>query len=84
MEVISVEPSMSTFSFRKEDLELGEDFFVWPHPMDSDKALFVVDGVAKRTVREAVSQSHEGVRETLFKLGDAVIMVARLGTEAQR
>jgi hypothetical protein len=32
-------------SLRGEDLELGEDFFIWPHPMKSGKALFVVDAV---------------------------------------
>ena len=55
---------MLTLSFREEDLELGEDFFIWPYLMDSGKALFVVDGVAEQTMGEAVSQSHEGVWET--------------------
>ena len=62
--VISNGPTMLTLSFREEDLELGEDFFIWPYLMDSGKALFVVDGVAEQTMGEAVSQSHEGVWET--------------------
>jgi hypothetical protein len=38
---------MSTLSIREEDSKLGEDIFVWPHPTDPEKALFVVDGVAE-------------------------------------
>ena len=46
---------MSTLSFHEEDLELGKDFFVWPHPTDSGKALFMVDGVAERATSEVIS-----------------------------
>ena len=35
----------------EEDSELGEDFFMWPHLMNSDEALFVVDDVAERAMR---------------------------------
>lgn len=38
-EVIFDRPTMSTLSFCEEDLELVKDFFVWPHPTDSSKAL---------------------------------------------
>ena len=55
MEVISIGQAMLTISFHEDDLELGKDFFIWPHPTYSSKALFVVDGVAKRTMREAIS-----------------------------
>ena len=55
VEAISNGPAMLTLSLHEEDLELGEDFFVWSHPMDPRKALFVVDGVAKRAVREATT-----------------------------
>ena len=51
--------------------------------MDPRKALFMVDGVAKRAAMEATSRSHEGVRESLSKLGNMVAMVARLSMEAQ-
>ena len=34
-----------------EELELGDDFFIWPHPMNSGEALFVVDDVAERAMR---------------------------------
>ena len=82
MEVIFDGPSLSTLSFHEEDLELGEDFFVWSHPMDPRKALFMVDDASKRAMGEATSQSHEGVRETLSKLDDAIAVVAWLGMEA--
>jgi hypothetical protein len=48
-------PTMSTVSFCEEDSELGEDFFVWPHPTDPEKALFMVDDASKRATREAAS-----------------------------
>jgi hypothetical protein len=38
---------MSTLSFREEDSDLGEDFFVWVHPTDPEKALFMVDDAPK-------------------------------------
>ena len=72
-----------TLSFREEDSELGEDFFVWPRPTDPRKALFVVDGVVERAIGEAASQSCEGVWETLSRLGDTIAVVAQLGVEAQ-
>jgi hypothetical protein len=70
-------------SFCGEDLELGEDFFIWPHLMNSSEALFMVDGVVERATREATSQSHEGVQETLSRMGDTIVMVAQLSMEAQ-
>jgi hypothetical protein len=75
--------AMSTLSFREEDSDLGEDFFVWPHPTDPGKALFMVDDAFERAAGEAASQSREGVQETLSKLDDAIAVVAQLGTEAQ-
>jgi hypothetical protein len=64
-------------------LELDEGFFVWLHPTELDRALFMVDDVAKRAMGEATTQSHEGVRATLSKLGEVATMVALLGMEAQ-
>ena len=52
---------MAALVHHEEDSELGEDFFMWPHLMNSDEALFVVDDVAERATREATSQSREGV-----------------------
>jgi hypothetical protein len=46
-EVIFDRPAMSTLSFREEDSDLGEDFFLWVHPMDPGKALFVVDDASE-------------------------------------
>ena len=43
-----------------------------------------MDDVAERAPGEATSWSHEGVRATLSKLGEAAAVVARLGAEAQR
>ena len=43
MEVTSDGLAMSTLSSLEEGLELGEDFFIWPHPM----ALFVVDNASE-------------------------------------
>ena len=43
----------------------------------------MVDGVAERATGDATSQSHDGVRETLSKLGDVITMVAWLDVEAQ-
>ena len=40
-------PSMSALVHHGEELELGGDFFMWPHPLDSCEALFVVDDVAE-------------------------------------
>ena len=82
VDVVFNGPAMSTLSFCEEDSEPGEDFFIWPHPTDPGKALFLVDGVAERATGEGTSQSHEGVWETLSKLGDTIAMVARLGMEA--
>ena len=60
----------------EEEPNLGEDFLMWPHPMNSSEALFVVDDAAKRATREVASRSHEGVQATLAKMGDAVTAVA--------
>lgn len=38
---------MAALSFREDDLELGKDFFMWPHPTYSSEALFVVDDAAE-------------------------------------
>lgn len=38
---------MVALSFHKEGLELVEDFFVWPYPVNLGEALFVVDDTAK-------------------------------------
>ena len=46
----------------KEELDLGEDSFAWPHPMCPDKVLFVVDDAVELAMREVASQSHEGSR----------------------
>lgn len=66
----------------EEEPNLGELFFMWPHPTNSGEALFVVDDAAERATREVASQSHEGVQATLAKMGDLVATVARLGVEA--
>jgi hypothetical protein len=42
--------AMVTLSFHEEDLELGKDFFILPHPSNSGEALFMVDGLAKRAM----------------------------------
>ena len=47
VEVMSNGPTMSAFSSREGDLELGDDVFIWPHPTESGKALFTVDDVAE-------------------------------------
>ena len=73
MEVIFNGPAMSTLSFHEEDLELGEDFFIWPRPMDPRKPLFMVDDASEQATWEAASQNHEGVWETLSKLGHVVV-----------
>ena len=54
-EVAFDEWAMVTPPLHEEDLELGEDLFVWPHPTNSSEALFMVDDVAKRVTREATS-----------------------------
>jgi hypothetical protein len=42
-------PSIVTLcSPLEEELDLGEDSFMWPHPTCLGEALFVVDGVAER------------------------------------
>jgi hypothetical protein len=38
---------MSVVSFYEEDSELGEDFFIWPHPTDPEKAIFMVDDASE-------------------------------------
>ena len=81
-EVASDDRAMMTPSLREEDLEVGEDFFIWPHPMNSSEALFVVDDVAELATREAASRSYEGIWATLSKMGHTIILVAHLGTEA--
>jgi hypothetical protein len=43
-----------------EELDIGEDTFMWPHPARSGEALFVVDDVAERARRKAASRGHEG------------------------
>ena len=60
----------------EEELDLGEDSFIWPHPMRCDEALFVVDNAAERVMREATSQGYEVVRTTLAKMGDVIAVVA--------
>lgn len=49
-------------SLHEEDLELGEDFFIWPHPTNPSDAPFVVDDVTKRATRKVTSRSHEGIQ----------------------
>ena len=34
-------------SLHEEDLELGKDFIIWPHPTNPSEALFVVDDATK-------------------------------------
>jgi hypothetical protein len=46
---------MSALSFYEEDLELGEDFFIWLHPTNPRKALFVVDDASERAMGGAAS-----------------------------
>jgi hypothetical protein len=46
---------MLALSFREEDLELGEDFFIWLHPTDPGKALFMVDDASERATGGAAS-----------------------------
>lgn len=46
---------MVALSFRYDDLELGEDFFMWPQPMNYGEALFVVDDEVERAAREVTS-----------------------------
>jgi hypothetical protein len=46
-EVIFDGPAMSTLFFHEEDSDLGEDFFIWVHPMDPVKALFMVDDASE-------------------------------------
>ena len=67
---------------REKEFELGEDFFMWPHPVNFDEALFMVDDTAKRAMREVASWSLEGVWVALSKMGNAITMVAQLGVEA--
>ena len=67
-----------------EVLGLGEVSFAWPHPVSSDKVLFVVDDTAERDASEVASRGHEGVVTTLAKMGNTIAMVARLGVEARR
>lgn len=45
----------------REELELGEDFFIWPNPIDPHKALFMVDNMAKRAMWVGTYQSYEEV-----------------------
>lgn len=39
---------------------MGEDFFMWLHPTNSGEALFVVDDMVERTMREVAFQGREG------------------------
>ena len=48
-------PSIVALCFPLEELDLGDDSFVWPHPMRSSKALVMVDDVAEQATREATS-----------------------------
>ena len=66
-----------------EGLDLGEDSFMWPHPVCSDEALIVVDDAAKRATGEVASRGREGVEAILAKMCDAIVVVARLGVEAR-
>jgi hypothetical protein len=59
----------------KDELDLGEDFFSWPHPTRSGEALFVVDDMAERVTREVTSWSHERVQAALTEMGIAATMI---------
>ena len=83
VELTSNGPTMSALSSHALDLELGEDVFIWPHPIEFGKALFMVDDATERAMGEATFQSHEGVRATLSKLGEAAATIVRLGVEVQ-
>ena len=72
---------MTTLVYHKE-LELGGDFFMWPHPTNSGEVMFVVDDAVEQTTREVASRSREGLQVTLSKIGDAIAMITQLGMEA--
>ena len=44
-----------------EELDLVEDLLSWPHPMNFGEALFVVDDVTERALRDVASQSRERI-----------------------
>lgn len=56
----------------EEELEQGEDFFMWPCTRNPHEALFVVDDAAERAAWDGISQSHGGVQTTLSKMDDAL------------
>lgn len=77
------QPSIVALRSPHEDkLDLGEDFFLWRHPMCFGEALFVVDDAVERAAREATSRSHESVRAALTEIGIMTATIAKLGTEA--
>jgi hypothetical protein len=78
------QPSIVALRSPHEDnLDLGEDFFSWPHPMCFGEVLFVVDDTVERATREATSRSHESVRAALTEIGITTTTIAKLGTKAR-
>lgn len=65
-----------------DELDLVEALFSWPHPTSYSEALFMVDDVAERAVREVTTQSHERVQVALAEMGVVVATIAKLGVES--
>ena len=85
LDVMVKRPSVATLrSPLKDDLNLDEDLFSWPHPMSSGEALFVLDDAAERATRDIASRSRERVWVALAEMSIVAATISRLGTEARR
>lgn len=74
----------TTLALHGGEVRSSVDSFIWPHPMDPRKAIFVVDDTAEQAMWAGASRSHKGVWVTLLKMDDAIAAVAKLNVEAQR
>jgi hypothetical protein len=81
--VVGLPSVVALHSPLEEEPDLGEGSLAWPHPMCSDEVLFMVDDMAKRAMMEVASRGREGVEAALAKIGNAIGVVTRLGTEAR-
>ena len=55
-----------------------EDLFVWPHPSDPYKALFVVDDVAERAMWASASSGNEECQANLSRIRDSLVVTTEL------
>lgn len=63
---------------RGRQLVPGEDLFVWPHPSDPYKALFVMDGAAERAMWTSASRGNEECQANLSRIRDSLVVTTEL------